>query len=54
MLLQGLVFTGELLEHLSHWKVFERVDELFILVPSELSLFLPASHIFLTCFHLSQ
>lgn len=31
--LQGLVFTGALLEHLSHWVVFERVDELFILVP---------------------
>ncbi|CDZ97391.1 Predicted divalent cation transporter [Phaffia rhodozyma] len=31
--LLGLVFTGALLEHLSRWKVFERVDELFILVP---------------------
>lgn len=31
--LLGLVFTGELLEHLSHWRVFERVDELFILTP---------------------
>ncbi|KAL7410682.1 hypothetical protein BDY24DRAFT_398981 [Mrakia frigida] len=31
--LLGLVFTGELLEHLSHWRVFERVDELFILYP---------------------
>lgn len=29
----GLVFTGELLEHLARWQVFRRVDELFILVP---------------------
>ncbi|WVW78359.1 hypothetical protein I302_100313 [Kwoniella bestiolae CBS 10118] len=29
----GLVFTGELLEHLARWRVFRRVDELFILVP---------------------
>jgi len=28
-----LVFTGELLEHLAAWRVFRRVDELFILVP---------------------
>ncbi|WVF69743.1 hypothetical protein IAT40_004522 [Kwoniella sp. CBS 6097] len=31
--LVGLVFTGELLEHLARWRVFRRVDELFILVP---------------------
>ncbi|WWC59537.1 uncharacterized protein I303_102093 [Kwoniella dejecticola CBS 10117] len=31
--LVGLVFTGELLEHLARWRVFQRVDELFILVP---------------------
>lgn len=31
--LVGLVFTGELLEHLARWTVFRRVDELFILVP---------------------
>ncbi|WVQ75925.1 hypothetical protein IAR50_005560 [Cryptococcus sp. DSM 104548] len=31
--LVGLVFTGELLEHLARWEVFRRVDELFILVP---------------------
>nr|ODN89503.1 solute carrier family 41 [Cryptococcus depauperatus CBS 7841] len=29
----GLVFTGELLEHLARWRVFQRVDELFILIP---------------------
>ncbi|WWC86829.1 uncharacterized protein L201_001708 [Kwoniella dendrophila CBS 6074] len=29
----GLVFTGELLEHLARWRVFRRVDELFILIP---------------------
>jgi len=29
----GLVFTGELLEHLARWRVFQRVDELFILFP---------------------
>jgi solute carrier family 41 len=29
----GLVFTGELLEHLARWRVFRSVDELFILVP---------------------
>ena len=28
-----MIFTGELLEHLARWKVFLRVDELFILVP---------------------
>lgn len=28
-----MVFTGELLEHLARWRVFRRVDELFILVP---------------------
>lgn len=27
------MFTGELLEHLARWRVFRRVDELFILVP---------------------
>ena len=32
--LVGFVFTGELLEHLAHWTVFRRVDELFILVPT--------------------
>ncbi|WVO18882.1 uncharacterized protein IAS62_000154 [Cryptococcus decagattii] len=31
--LVGLVFTGQLLEHLARWRVFRRVDELFILVP---------------------
>lgn len=31
--LVGYVFTGELLEHLARWRVFRRVDELFILVP---------------------
>lgn len=31
--LVGLVFTGELLEHLARWRVFRRVDELFILFP---------------------
>ncbi|ORX33916.1 hypothetical protein BD324DRAFT_584143, partial [Kockovaella imperatae] len=31
--LVGLVFTGELLEHVARWRVFRRVDELFILVP---------------------
>ena len=31
--LVGLVFTGELLEHLARWTVFRRVDELFILFP---------------------
>ena len=29
-----MIFTGELLEHLARWKVFLRVDELFILVPT--------------------
>jgi solute carrier family 41 len=29
----GEIFTGELLEHLARWRVFIRVDELFILVP---------------------
>lgn len=29
----GMIFTGELLEHLARWTVFLRVDELFILVP---------------------
>jgi solute carrier family 41 len=31
--LVGMIFTGELLEHLARWTVFLRVDELFILVP---------------------
>ncbi|KAJ9094702.1 hypothetical protein QFC21_005859 [Naganishia friedmannii] len=31
--LTGLVFTGQLLDHLAVWSVFRRVDELFILVP---------------------
>lgn len=31
--LVGLVFTGQLLDHLAVWSVFRRVDELFILVP---------------------
>jgi len=31
--LVGLVFSGELLEHCARWRVFRRVDELFILVP---------------------
>ncbi|OXC70517.1 hypothetical protein AYX13_00992 [Cryptococcus neoformans] len=31
--LVGLVFTGQLLEHVARWRVFRRVDELFILVP---------------------
>lgn len=31
--LVGEIFTGELLEHLARWRVFRRVDELFILVP---------------------
>ncbi|BEJ14949.1 hypothetical protein CspHIS471_0407160 [Cutaneotrichosporon sp. HIS471] len=31
--LVGLVFCGQLLEHCARWRVFRRVDELFILVP---------------------
>ena len=31
--LLGLIFTGQLLDHLARWHVFHRVDELFILVP---------------------
>jgi hypothetical protein len=31
--LLGLIFTGQLLDHLARWQVFKRVDELFILVP---------------------
>ena len=33
VLIVALVFTGQLLEHLARWRVFLRVDELFILVP---------------------
>ncbi|EJD48666.1 hypothetical protein AURDEDRAFT_150809 [Auricularia subglabra TFB-10046 SS5] len=29
----GLIFTGELLERVSEWQAFQRVDELIILVP---------------------
>jgi solute carrier family 41 len=31
--LVGVIFTGQLLDHLAVWSVFRRVDELFILVP---------------------
>jgi solute carrier family 41 len=31
--LLGLIFTGQLLDHVARWHVFHRVDELFILVP---------------------
>ncbi len=29
----GFIFTGQLLDHLARWQVFQRVDELFILLP---------------------
>lgn len=31
--LVGVIFTGQLLDHLAVWSVFRRVDEMFILVP---------------------
>ncbi|KAH7093939.1 hypothetical protein BKA62DRAFT_721678 [Auriculariales sp. MPI-PUGE-AT-0066] len=34
----GLVFTGELLERISEWKAFKRVDDLIILIPMLINL----------------
>lgn len=39
--LVGVIFTGQLLDHLAVWSVFRRVDELFILVPVLVSASLP-------------
>ena len=30
----GMVLAGLLLDHVQHWKVFQKVPELFILVPA--------------------
>ncbi|EPQ50613.1 hypothetical protein GLOTRDRAFT_82149 [Gloeophyllum trabeum ATCC 11539] len=34
----GLLFTGELLDHVSHWKAMTRVDELIMIIPVVLNL----------------
>ncbi|KAI5118321.1 hypothetical protein M0805_006604 [Coniferiporia weirii] len=34
----GLLFTGELLDHVSHWKAMKRIDELIIIIPVILNL----------------
>ncbi|KAL5512012.1 NGG1 [Sanghuangporus vaninii] len=34
----GLLFTGELLDHVSHWKAMQRIDELIIIIPVILNL----------------
>ncbi|KLO19628.1 hypothetical protein SCHPADRAFT_817807 [Schizopora paradoxa] len=34
----GLLFTGELLDHVSHWKAMRRIDELIIIIPVILNL----------------
>ncbi|EJD06222.1 solute carrier family 41 member 1 [Fomitiporia mediterranea MF3/22] len=34
----GLLFTGELLDHVSHWKAMKRIDELIIIIPVVLNL----------------
>ncbi|KAH8114205.1 solute carrier family 41 member 1 [Phellopilus nigrolimitatus] len=34
----GLLFTGELLDHVSHWKAMRQIDELIIIIPVILNL----------------